>query len=384
MTTSTFVSVPFEVDPEALEDAAIEALRTALPGWEPADASLEVNLIQAIALMNATTTAIAADAPTAIFRKFGKQILGVLPIDGTQATIATTWTARDTAGYTIPAGTLVGWRVTGDDLRSFQVTAPIVIPNGQASVSGVTLTALDVGTINNNIPSGATLELVDALSWVSSVVTSSVSSGGVDPESDAAYLDRLTAELRLMAPRPVLPDDFAVLSREVVGCTRSLAINGYDPAGGTSGNERFVCLVPLDASGAPVSTGVRANVVSYLDALREVSFVVAATTPDYTTVNVAFSVHVAAGYTSSDVLARATAAVQGFLSPATWAGGDASPPVWRSGEDMVRYGALMAALYTVSGVAYVASLTVNGGTTDVTLSGVAPLPSVGTVSGTAV
>lgn len=383
-TGGTFVSVDFTADPEALEDAAVEALRAAFPGWEPADASLEVILIQAIALANATTTAVAANVPPAIFRKFGQQILSVFPIDGAQATTTTSWTARDTAGYTAPAGTLVGYRVTGDDLRVFQATAPVVILPGQSSVSGVTLSALDVGTVNNGIPSAAALELVDALSWVSTVATTSVSAGGVDPETDAAYLDRLAAELRLMAPRPVLPADFAVLAQQVTGVTRALAINGYNPGDATSNNERYVCLVPLDSTGAAVSSGVRANVVSYLDALREVSFIVAATTPTFTTVNVAYSVHVASGYTGADVIARATAAVQAFLSPATWAGGDQSPPVWRTGEDKVRFGALMAALYRVDGVAYVASLTINGSGADLTLTGVAPLPSVGTVTGSTV
>jgi hypothetical protein len=35
-------------------------------------------------------------------------------------------------------------------------------------------------------------------------------------------------------------------------------------------------------------------------------------------------------------------------------------------------------------VAYVSALTVNSGTSDVTLSGVAPLPAVGTITGTTI
>jgi CTP:molybdopterin cytidylyltransferase MocA len=52
---------------------------------------------------------------------------------------------------------------------------------------------------------------------------------------------------------------------------------------GSTGNERYVTVVPIDAAGAPVSATVRAAVVTYLDGLREVSFIVAAGTPTYTT-----------------------------------------------------------------------------------------------------
>jgi hypothetical protein len=97
---------------------------------------------------------------------------------------------------------------------------------------------------------------------------------------------------------------------------------------------------------------------------------------------VAYTVKVATGYVAADVQAACDTAVTAYLSPATWGGGDATPPVWRTGEDKVRVGELYAALYAVPGVAYVSALTVNSGTSDVTLSGVAPLPAVGTITGT--
>jgi hypothetical protein len=97
-----------------------------------------------------------------------------------------------------------------------------------------------------------------------------------------------------------------------------------------------------------------------------------------------FAVKVATGYDSATVVDACEASVTAYLSPAAWAGGDASPPVWRSGEDKVRYLAVSAVLSGVDGVQYVSSLTVNAGTSDITMTGAAPLPAMGTISGSAV
>jgi hypothetical protein len=476
----SFISVDFVTDADTLADDAVDYLRAAMPGWEPADGNLEVWILQAVARQVAELTAVAADVPAAIFRQFGTQLVGLAPQAGARATLTSFWTARDNLGYTIPAGTQVAYRVTGDDLIVFEVVGDTVITPGATTLSGVALQATDVGTAWNAVPIGP-LELVDALSWVESVTASTVSAGGLDAETDDAYLDRLADDLRLLTPRPILPDDFSTLARNVTGVYRALAINGYDPGtdeaqtiteggsgltsytltysaqtttsitanaaasavqsalealsniavgdvavtgsaggpytvtfggalastnvaqmtatptGGTgtvtintvtpgvassTGNERYLTVVPIDSAGAACSPTIRAAVVAYLDGLREVSFVVKAATPTSTTVDVAYTVKVAAGYVAADVQAACDTAVTAYLSPATWGGGDATPPVWRSGEDKVRVGELYAALYAVPGVAYVSALTVNSGTSDVTLSGVAPLPAVGTITGT--
>jgi hypothetical protein len=477
----SFVSVPFATDADALADDAVDRLRSAMPGWEPADGNLEVWILQAVGRQVAELTAVAADVPAAIFRQFGTQLVGLAPQSGARATLTSFWTARDNLGYTIPAGTQVAHRVTGDDLIVLEVAADTTITPGATTLSGVLLQATDVGTAWNGVPTGP-LELVDALSWVESVDASTVSAGGLDAETDDAYLARLADDLRLLTPRPILPDDFAVLARNVTGVTRALAINGYDPGtdevqtiteggsglasytltysaqttasiaataaasavqsalealsniavgdvavtgsaggpytvtfggalastnvaqmtatptGGTgtvtintvtpgvassTGNERYVTVVPLDAAGVAVSPPIRAAVVTYLDGLREVSFVVKATTPTYTTVDVAYTIVALPGYTPSEVRDRCDDALTAYLSPATWGGGDATPPVWSTGENKVRYVTVGSVLMGVPGVRYVTALTVNSGTADVTLTGIAPLPQVGTITGTA-
>lgn len=484
---SEFLTVPFEVDADTLTDDAIESLQTAIPGWLPADGNLEVWLLAAFARIAAEVTTVAASVPAAIFRAYGTQMIGLPALDGEAATITTTWTAQDTAGYTAPAGTQVAHRVSGDTLIIFETTTDMVITPGSSSLAGVVLTAVAVGVDSNDVPTGA-MELIDSLSWVSTIVATATSSGGVDAETDTAYLDRLAAELRLSSPRPILPDDFAILARRVEGVTRALAVDGYDPGtnevqqiaitgsptggdfeatysgqpatitfdstagaaqtaleglsnigvgdvsvtggplpgtpilieftgtlattnvatittvdsltGGTTpasvvttptpgvapstGNERMITIVPLDADGAATSELITTALQTYLDGLREVSFVVNTAAPTSTTVDVVFTIRVATGFDSTTVVDACEDAVTAYLSPASWAGGDESPPVWRTGEDKVRYLALSAVLAAVEGVSYVATLTLNAGTSDITLTGIAPLPELGTLSGSAV
>ena len=487
-----FVTINYSTDPSTLADTAVDYLRTNLVGWEPADGSVENHLIEALARIVVELTQMASTVPGEVFQEFGQQLVGLPALQGSKSTIASTWTAVDTAGYVIPAGTQVGYRVTGDELVVFEVDADYVITPGASSLSPVTLQALEVGTAWNGVPAGD-LELLDALSWVAStsgIVANSASTGGVDAETDEEYRDRLAAELRLLTPRPILPDDFAVLARRVTGVTRALAIDGYDPgtnevqnvaitgtptggtftltysgqttgaiaynataatvqaalvalsnigpgdvavtggplpgtavdveftgalggtnvagmthtdsltggtapavavttttagaaAGTPTGNERMVCVAPLDVAGVGCSAVVRSAVKTYLDGLREVSFVVNVVTPTFTAINVTYAVKVASGYDSATVVAACTAALTAFLSPASWAGGSDSPPVWTF-EDKVRYLAVSNVIAQVPGVQYVDSLTVNAGTSDVTLSGAAPLPAVGTITGSAV
>ena len=44
-----------------------------------------------------------------------------------------------------------------------------------------------------------------------------------------SYINRLTAELQLLAPRPILPADFAALATSVTGVFRAMAIGGLNP-----------------------------------------------------------------------------------------------------------------------------------------------------------
>lgn len=374
MPSGGYIDVPIVTDPDQLMADALDEMAAAFPGWVPREGHLEVQLIEVVARIASIQADVASRIPKSVFRYFGKNLVGLPPVDAAYATVQSTWVMVDTQGYTVPAGTVVAFSVAGDELVPFVTLEDFVVsPGGTTTAAGsVALQATEPGSDANGLT--GSMQLVDALAYVSSITATTTSSGGVDAETDDEYLARLAAELELLAPRPILPQDFAVLARRVTGVHRAVAIDGYDPTGPTTDNERMVTIVAVDEDGAAVSGGVQTEIETYLESLREINFVVHTDDPTYTAITVVTTVKMVAGYTASDVEDRIEAAVLAYLSPAYWGGGTETPPAWNSGTDVVRYLEIASIINAVDGVDYITTLTVNGGTSNVTMTGIAPLP----------
>lgn len=222
-----YISLPVTVDPNQLFKQAILDIKAQIAGWTPQEGHLEVVVLEEAAQMMSTIAAIASQVPVSIFMAFG-QLAGVPPILGAQATVPATVTMFDTAGYTIPAGTQVAFPLTGNSSILFTVETTAVIPSGSDSTP-VTLICETVGAFPNGLPSGTTLALQQTFGQVASIVTTADVSGGVDAETVTSYINRLSEELTLLAPRPILPIDFAEMAQNVTGVFRALAIDGLSP-----------------------------------------------------------------------------------------------------------------------------------------------------------
>lgn len=378
-----YLDPPITTEPDDLSQEAFAYLEAAIPGWLPASGNLETWLIEALAQLAGELMDVASAVPASIFRYFGSSILGLVPNAAQSAATTTTWIAQDSAGYTIDAGTLVGIPAAGDDLIPFEVQAAATIAPGATQVVGVEMVAVDAGVDANGLT--GTPEVIDALDWVVSVALEAPTAGGVDAESDDDYLDRLRELTTLLAPRPILPNDFAVLARQVAGVERATAIDLYNPGPPPVTNAaRCVTVVVADANGNPVSGTVKGQVDALLQAQREVNFLVFVIDPAYTTIAVDFTITVYPTYLAADVLAAAITAVTDYVSPANFGTvpyGD--QPQWLA-DTKVRYLEVAEALNRVEGVWYVASLKLNGGTVDVALAGVGALPKPGAITGAVV
>jgi len=258
-----FIDADINTDASALTDDAIDNLKAAFAAngidWNGENGDFSVITFGTIAQVLAAPAAdTAGQVTSAIFRKFGTDLAGVPYIQGAAATVLSTWTAVDTAGYTLPAGTFVTIGTLG-----FYVQSDQTITAGTNSVSNVLLIAADVGTAYNGLTGPA--ELVDALDWVQSIAIVGTTSGGADPETDDDYQNRLTGQLALQAPRPITASDYATFvqsfppaagtDQEEVG--RATAIDGYDVAAiGTFTSTTTSGSATLTA----VSGGVSANV----------------------------------------------------------------------------------------------------------------------------
>ena len=274
-----YIDVPITTDPDELTAEALDYLAANIPGWQVKEGHLVAWLIEVLARINAETRDVASRVPRSIFRYFGTTLFDLPPIASASASAPSTWTMRDNAGYDIPQGTVVAIRQAGDRLVFFTVRdAVTVLPGAVVTGPGeVILDAVEPGTAANALAAGA-VELVDALSFVDSIVTTAATAGGVEAESDDAYLARLATELQLMSPRPILPPDFAILARRVAGVHRAVAIDNYQPpadeiqtvtvAGATGGN--FTLTFGADTTAAIAHNADAATVQAALEALPSI------------------------------------------------------------------------------------------------------------------
>lgn len=392
-----YIEPAIETDPTALGDEAVAEVQTRIPDWEASPGNLETVLLYAAAVMLAELRDVASAVPASIFRWFGSRIANLPPLDDAPATVSSTWTALDLAGYTIEAGTTVGIRAAGDELLLFDVEADVVIPAGVGATAAgeVALVAEEAGATANALGGvGAQAELVDALAWVDTIVLTGETGGGVDAEPDDDYLNRLATELQLQTPRPILPRDFAVLAQRIPTVDRALAIDLYKPAGvpnpgdpAETNRPKSVTVAVVDDVGEPVPSIVRTQVADLLAAMRETNFEVWVVDPTYTTVDVTFTATTYPNWEAADVEARAEEAVTDYLSPANWGTPQFSDERAWLLDTKVRLGELFEVLNRVDGLWRVDTLTfaIQGNAlaaVDITLTGVAPLPRAGVIAGT--
>lgn len=385
-----YITLEIDTEPSDVLQEIYDYLQSRITGWEPAEGNLDTWMSEAYAEVASDIRTMASQVPPTIFRYFGASIIGLPPIDASSATTTTTWTARDSAGHTVPDGTQVGIRNSAGELVPFVTIGDVVIPPGSTATTtgAVTILAINPGSDTSGLGSaGGTVELVDLLDWVSGVVATAATVGGVDAELDDDYLNRLRTRMTLLTPAPILPRDFAILARDIAGVFRSTAIDGLIPPS-TTGQERAVAVAMIDESGSGVSSPVKANVVAYLESLREVNFIVNAIDPTVTVIDVTVEVKARPGF--SDVDDAVTTAIEEYLSPATWGiPADGALNDWDL-VTAVRYLELAEVINRVDAVDYI---TTSGGNfnltmrippaaharADITLTGFAPLPNAGTV-----
>lgn len=381
----SYVSVPIETDPDALAELAFDYMESVTGGlWTPADGNLDVWILIACANMAAELRDVASDVPTTIFRYLGSQIFGIVPDSGVAALGTTTWTMRDSTGYPIPAGTVVGLRDANGDLVYFEVTERVDVAPGQTVAAGVQINALDETAAANGL-TGPNVELIDELDYVASVVLAAATSGGADEEDDDAYLDRLTRNMRLLAPRPIVADDFAMMARNITGVYRAVAIDNYNPADGTTNNERMVAVAGIDANGAALSALVKSAVQIYLSGNREANFIVNVIDPNFNVIDVTVVLDAFPQYDKTDVQARVTSAIQDFLNPINWGSTDSGDVADWTNQTTINEYDISTAIKNTQGVKQITSLTFRKppaafASTSIALTGVAPLPQAGTLS----
>ena len=226
----SYLSPPIETDPDILAQECFNFLQTEYPGWLPNEGQFEVWLIEALARLIAELRDVTSLVPTAIFKYFGQTLMGIVPVEATPATGYTTWTMIDSAGYTIPAGTQVVMLDDAGNEHPFVTSVDVIVPAGN-TVTGtgeVLITAVFEGADGSGL--SGEVDTLDILAFVQGVVIEGQTTGGQDAQTDDQYLDHLVEQLQLMAPRPILPPDFAAMAKNIAGVFRAYAYDGLVPA----------------------------------------------------------------------------------------------------------------------------------------------------------
>lgn len=389
-----FVAPDVITDPLVLATNAKAFLEDELPGWTSNDDSIEDLVIDA----NSYTAAEQAEALeaelVAAYRSLGP-LVGVTPIQAQPAVGIATFTVVDTAGYTITAAsTVIGITDVNGDLQTFRLIADVVIGSGSATGTG-TVEATEPGADANNLSGEAVIVAADGFLTAASLGTTG---GGLDEETEEDFLDRLTEELAIIKPGPVLAADAALLARNVPGVFRATAVNLLKPSAADGGEgaeetnaEKCVTVSCINEDGTACSSGVRAEVDALLQAQREVNFKFFVVPPHYTKIDVTTTVYAWPGYDPATVKAEVEAAIRSYLSAAAWGrdvGGRSK--TWKD-DHTVRQSGLMSAVMGVRSVRWCSALTFakHGealGTANVTLGGASAVPALpdteGVVDGT--
>jgi len=383
-----YIKIPIDVDPPTLAQSVFDYITNQAPLWTPNDGNLDVWIIRAVTQLAAENRSTASDVQDDIFRYFGATLVGLPPINAVSATATTTWTMIDSYGHTIPAGTLVGVYDSIGNSVPFQTVADVTVPAGSTATGAgaVVISAVQPGSAASGLgASGAAATLIDVLDYVQSVTLNSATAGGVDDETDQAYLNRLVVRLQGLSQRPILPADFAAMALQAdTAVFRAVAIDGFNPADSTYNNQRMVAVAAVDQNGNGVASNVKTEISSLLQANREINFVVNVIDPKYTTINVTTTIHVQTGSDPAATDAAVTGSIHNMLDPAFWG---LDPTVYDATglqtwieTPTVYYNEVITAISNTTGVGRVVSLQINSGTADIALATPAALTTVGTIT----
>lgn len=370
----TYITPDLVDDELAVAESQLAAIADRIPGWQPSEGHVETALSEAVAISIATAATMLKDEIAAAYRGFGLRILGLPMKTGTPATAVTSWTFPPSAGVTFPAGTEADLSMPDGSTITFVTVTDIVVASSGSptTVTGVEVVAVEVGAATN----AATNPAVCPVVGVTAVTVTTASTGGTDPETDEAYQDRVADAATRLHTIPVTPDDYEAFAVGQPGVERCKAINRADPdhPGDQPGH---LTLYPVHADGTDLSSGDRAALAATFTAIEKVvgATVHVAAVPR---VNVTVAITVeqtadAPGSLATDVAAAITAA----LSPARFALDPlAAGRFAKIAPASLTVFQVAAAVDDLPGVARVIAVTVNGGTTPVTLAGPLSLPNL--------
>lgn len=344
-----YISQPIPSDRGAVRQMIVDSLAATIPGFVVPPASLFDFVLDQFASASAQDRQLLTETLASIFQYSGAKIDRTPKNAALPATGTTTWVRdpTDTASRLVSAGEQIAATAADGSVVAFETTLDFTFPLSTTTVAGVAViaSAPNPGTIGNGITGAA--QPATTRTWLTSVTFTAPTSGGVDAEADDTYLNRLADTRPLRATTLLLPDDFGRFARNYQGVDRALILDNYNGAATQSGH---LTAIPVDASGAALSSGAMTALLTAIQANTATNLVVHVQAPVYTTLTVVFAAKAAAGYSTSDVLTRAQNALLDLLSPSRWGLPQSGDQRGWVDTPIVRFQSLVTALRNVAGL----------------------------------
>lgn len=357
----------FDVDAQEVFEAALAVVLERLPGFVPNEANMEVVLLEALAVEVSELVFAANRLPGTIVEVL-LRLYGITRDFGAPAAVNLTFTVSDTIGHEIPVGTFVRVELADGNVLDFRTDTSILIPVG--SNTGTVYAVADTSTAApNGLPAGTPVELLTGLAYVDTVSLASSPVGGRDEESAESMMERGQALLQRLVSTLVTPQHFVAAAAFTAGVVRAAAADNYDPgqAGSPGAHPGHITVAVAGSNGDPLNTTQKAALLADLSGQALAMLAIHIADVTVTNVNVTATVIGLPGYAAADLQEAITETLTAYLHPDTWPFGRA---VYRN--------ELISVIDSVDGVDRV--VTIDAPAADVTLTGIAPLARVGTVT----
>lgn len=374
-----FVRLPVAATPQAMLEEWAGEMEALIEGWDPALAEYETIQAQAIIFRIVfPLLQLASRVDAAIFNQWGQQIVKVLPHEAQRATVTSTWTVRDSNGYTITAGTQVDIARTGDERVGFVVVSDVVVPPGKTATAAgeVLLEAIEPGLEGNDL-SGEGI-LVDALLYVTDIALVGESGNGADAEDPLVFLGRLAETMQTFIEGVVIARDVEIVVRNVPGVGGAVAIDNFNAETEEDEQEKTTTVAVKAPDGSAVSAEVKEAIAAVLEEKREVNYLFFVIDPTFHSLDIEAAIVPMQGFDKATVVANVKAAIEDAYDPAT---ANQQPPgnaaSWVNSTTL-RYQDLVTVVNNAEGVDHYTTLkwriaAVAFGVADISLTGIAPL-----------
>lgn len=320
------------------------------------------------------------------FRGSLEKVDRIIQRDAVQATATATLTrtaadATATGTRVVAAGTEFNLQGSDGTPVAFQTVNDETFTGTDDELEDVDLIAVLGGTGGNGL--STVIGPAQTVSWYLALVLDAPASGGEDAEDDETFLNRGADEKPGRAFTIVRPDDLSRFLRNQPGVDRALVVNNYNADTSTADVGGHMTAVVIDADGVALSGGTMTDLEADAQEIAVTDGIIHIIAPDFEVITVVFAGKAVSGFDATDVETRAEAAVLDFLSPALWG-------LPQSGDQLdwvdvrtVRFQDVVTVLNNVQGFDYYTSLTINGGTSDVAMTGPGALPDpTSTATGT--